>query len=235
MPPTSASASTSPRAFTPTHAAVARLHTAGSSSSTPSVNARSRSSSVVPLQRFECVRVAKKLRRDGHRLYVASVFLHRSEAQRRRSECVYKVTPASTLSAEAMHAAMMAERQPDFLVERRFSEFRRLRNSVTELVRTDTAHMKTCVDCQDLLRVALSPEHQNWTVRRMFGNKEQRFALLTTFMNDLLTLTTDAGGRPSSGSSTQETDSKDCKMLEQVAEMLQDFLKREYKDSLGII
>lgn len=95
--------------------------------------------------------------------------------------------------------------------------------------------MKTCVDCQDLLRVALSPEHQNWAVRRMFGNKEQRFALLTTFMNDLLTLTTDAGGRPSSGSSTQETDSKDCKMLEQVAEMLQDFLKREYKDSLGII
>ncbi|KAF1784553.1 Phox homologous domain [Phytophthora cactorum] len=185
------------------------------SPSTPSPKARSRSGSFVPLQRFECVRVAKKLRRDGHRLYVAAVFLHRSEAQRRLSECVYKVTPASKLSSEAMHAAMMAERQPDFVVERRFSEFRQLRDSVVALVRADGAHVKT-------------PKHQNWTVKRMFGNKEQRFALLTAFVDDLLALT-------ASGSIAQETDANDCKVRERVAEMLQEFLKRKYKDSLGII
>ncbi|KAG3012317.1 hypothetical protein JG687_00003758 [Phytophthora cactorum] len=225
MPLTSA---TSPRVLTPTQAAVVALHAAASSPSTPSPKARSRSGSFVPLQRFECVRVAKKLRRDGHRLYVAAVFLHRSEAQRRLSECVYKVTPASKLSSEAMHAAMMAERQPDFVVERRFSEFRQLRDSVVALVRADGAHVKTCVDCQDLLRVVLSPKHQNWTVKRMFGNKEQRFALLTAFVDDLLALT-------ASGSIAQETDANDCKVRERVAEMLQEFLKRKYKDSLGII
>ncbi|ETI35574.1 hypothetical protein F441_17991 [Phytophthora nicotianae CJ01A1] len=227
MAPTSAA--TSPRVFTPTQAAVVALHAAGSSPSTPSPKTRSRSGSFLPLQRFECVRVAKKLRRDGHRLYVASVFLHRSEAQRRRSEGVYKVTPASKLSVEAMHAVMMAERQPDFVVERRFSEFRQLRDRVTALVRADAAHVKTCVDCQDLLRVVLSPKHRNWTVRRMCGNKEQRFALLTAFVNDLLMLT--------SGSITHETSAvaKHCKVRVQVAEMLQDFLKREYEDSLGII
>ncbi|KAL4109603.1 hypothetical protein PRIC1_001302 [Phytophthora ramorum] len=231
MPPastsTSACTSTSPRVLTPSQAASLALTAA--SSSTP--NIRGPSGSIAPLQRIECVRVAKKLRRNGHRLYVVAVYLQRSEAHRRLSECVYKVSPASKLSPEAMSALMMAEREPNYSVEHRFSEFRELRDSVAGLVRASEAHAKSCAACQDLLRVML--KHQNWTVKRMFGSSEQRFALLTAFLNDLLALTASAGERATSGSSSDED--KDCRVREQVAGLLQKFLKRRYSDSTGII
>jgi hypothetical protein len=191
----------------------------------------------VPAQRFECVRVAKKLRRNGRRVYVAGVFLQRSDVRRRLSECVYKTSPASKLSAEAMRAFMMAEREPDFVVERHFSDFRRLRGDAVALVGANAAHAKTCAECQDLLRVVLSPKHQHWTVRRLFGSKEQRFALLTAFVNDLLTLTASTGERTTSGSITEDlvAENQSCRVRERVAELLQEFLKRSYTPSLGII
>ncbi|KAG6619940.1 uncharacterized protein IUM83_05731 [Phytophthora cinnamomi] len=232
--PSGARASTSPRVLTPSQASVQTLH-AGSSSplSSPSAsNARGRRSSFVPLQRLECVRVAKNLRRNGHRLYVAGVFYKRSEARRRLSDCVYKASAASKLSPEAMRALMMAEREPDYVVERRFSEFRQLRDSVAALVR---AHGAECADCQDLQHVMLGPQHQNWTVKRMFGNKEQRFALLTTFLNDLVALTDE---RHSCGSIAEDiggVGGKRCSARDRVAELLQKFIKRNYQPSLGII
>ncbi|KAG7380334.1 hypothetical protein PHYPSEUDO_007306 [Phytophthora pseudosyringae] len=231
---TSGSASTSPRVFTPSQAAVVALHAAASSPITSSPKPRSRCGSFVPLQRFDCIRVAKKLRRDGRRVYVVSVFLQRNEARRRLSESVYKASPASKLSAEGMRAFMMAEREPDYSAEHPFFEFRELRDSVAALVRAKGVHVKTCADCQDLLRVLLNPKHQHWTVRRMFGNKEQRFALLTTFVNDLLTLTTSAGERTSIPERLVPAD-KDCQVRERVGELMQEFLRRERKDSLGII
>ncbi|POM58388.1 Hypothetical protein PHPALM_36966 [Phytophthora palmivora] len=225
------SASTS--VLTPSQAAVVALHTVSPTPSTPSPKSRSRSGSFVPLQRFECVRVAKKLRRNGQRVYVASVFLQRSEARRRLSECVYKASPVAKLSPEAIHSVMIAEREPDFVVEHRFSEFRQLRDSIVTLVRTNRAHVKSCAECQDLLELVLSPKHQNWTMKRMFSTKEQRFAMLTTFVNDLLTLTANINGH---GNVVEEmVGDKDCRVRESVSTMLQEFLKREYKASLGII
>lgn len=191
--------------------------------------------SFVPLQRLECVRVAKKLRRNGHRLYVVGVFYKRSEARRRLSDCVYKASVASKLPPDAMSALIMSEREPDYVVEHRFSEFRELRACVAALVRANCAHSVECAGCQNLQRVMVSPQHQNWTVKRMFGNKEQRFALLTTFVNDLLAL---MGERSTSGSITEETGgagSADCSVRERVLELLQKFLKRSYQPSLGII
>ncbi|CAI5744515.1 unnamed protein product [Peronospora destructor] len=182
---------------------------------------RGRSGSFVPLQRYECIRVAKKIRRNGHRFYVAAVFLQRSAARRRLSEGVYKTLPAF----------MMTEREPDFVVEHRFSEFRQLRNDIVALPRANGTHVKVCTDCQDLLCAMLRPNHRNWTLKRMFGNKEQRFALLTTFVDDLLTLTVSVGEHTISGSGME----KDCSIREQVAEMLQEFLKPSYQPSLGII
>ncbi|CAI5737472.1 unnamed protein product [Peronospora destructor] len=166
---------------------------------------RGRSGSFVPLQRYECIRVAKKIRRNGHRFYVAAVFLQRSAARRRLSE-----------------------------VERRFSEFRLLRNDIVALPRANGTHVKVCTDCQELLCAMLRPNHRNWTLKRMFGNKEQRFALLTTFVNDLLTLMVSVGEHTISGSVTEGME-KDCSIREQVAEMLQEFLKPSYQPSLGII
>ncbi|KAL3672233.1 hypothetical protein V7S43_002895 [Phytophthora oleae] len=222
MPP-----STSPRVFTPSQGSVVALHAGGSLPSTASPNTRSRSGSFVPLQRIEYVRVAKKLRRDGRCVYVASVFFQRNEARRRLSECVYKASPASKMSPEAMRAFMMAEREPDYSVEHPFSKFRQLRDSVVVLARGSRAHLKTCAGCQELLRGMADPKHQHWTVKRLFGNKEQRFALLTTFVNDLLTLTASSGSMDASG--------KDCEVREAVGKLVQEFFKREYKQSLGII
>ncbi|CAH0491421.1 unnamed protein product [Peronospora farinosa] len=195
---------------------------------------RGRSGSFVPLQRFECIRVAKKIRRNGHRFYVAAVFLQRNSARCRLSESVYKASPASKLSPQAMRNFMMTEREPDFVVERRFSEFRKLRKDVVALLRFNGTHVKVCTDCQDLLRAMVRPKHRNWTLKRMFGNKEQRFALLTTFVNDLLTLTISVGEHTTSSSVTEGME-KDCSIREQVAEMLQEFFKPSYQPSLGII
>ncbi|KAE8958051.1 hypothetical protein PR002_g30990 [Phytophthora rubi] len=230
--PSVATSSASPRVLTPSQAVV---HAASSSpSSAP--KARAPRNSFVPLQRLECVRVAKKLRRNGHRLYVAGVFYKRNEARRRLSDCVYKASAASKESPEAMHTLMMSEREPDYVVEHRFSEFRQLRDSVAALVRANRAHGLECAGCQDLQCVIRSPQHQNWTVKRMLGNKETRFALLTKFLNDLLAL---AGERTTSGSITEEfggavSIGDDCSVLEQVSELLQKFLKRNYQPSLGI-
>ncbi|CAI5744514.1 unnamed protein product [Peronospora destructor] len=195
---------------------------------------RGRSGSFVPLQRYECIRVAKKIRRNGHRFYVAAVFLQRSAARRRLSEGVYKTLPAFKLSPQAMRDFMMTEREADFVVERRFSEFRLLRNDIVALPRANGTHVKVCTDCQELLCAMLRPNHRNWTLKRMFGNKEQRFALLTTFVNDLLTLMVSVGEHTISGSVTEGME-KDCSIREQVAEMLQEFLKPSYQPSLGII
>lgn len=227
--PSASTSSTSPRVFTPSQASVVALQAGTSSPSTPSPNTRSRSGSFVPLQRIEFVRVAKKLRRDGRWVYVASVFLQRNEARRRLSEGVYKVSPASKLSPEAMRAFMMAEREPDYSVEHPFSEFRRLRDSVAGLAKGSKAHLKSCAGCQELLRGVADPKHQYWTVKRLFGNKEQRFALLTTFVNDLLTL---AAGNVSTGMDTGE---RGCQVREEVGKLVQDFFKREFRQSLGII
>ncbi|OWZ22874.1 hypothetical protein PHMEG_0002366 [Phytophthora megakarya] len=230
MPSTATCASAStPEALTPSQSVVVPLHTATSAPSTPSPTSYHGSGSFVPIQRFECVRVAKKLRRNSRHVYVAGVFLQRSEARRRLSAYAYRASPASKLSPEAMRTVMMAEREPNFVVERRFSEFRRLRDNVAALVRADGAHVKACAECQDLLQVVRSPNFQNWTVKRMFRSKEQRFALLTTFVNDLLTLTTSASER------TSTTEEIDCSVRERVAQLLQEFLKRKYRASLGII
>ncbi|KAK1932059.1 hypothetical protein P3T76_012559 [Phytophthora citrophthora] len=219
--------STSPQVFTPSQASVVALHAGASPPSTPSTNTRSRSGSFVPLQRIEYVRVAKKLRRDGRWVYVASVFLQRNEARRRLSEGVYKVSPASKLSPEAVRAFMMAEREPDYSVEHPFSEFRQLRDSAVMLAKGNKTHLKTCTGCQELLRGVANPKHQNWTVKRLFGNKEQRFALLTTFVNDLLKL--------AAGNVSVDAGEKDCQVREEVGKLVQEFFKREYRQSLGII
>lgn len=223
--------------LTPTQTSVVALHAASACSSVSSSKTRSRSGSFVPLQRLECVRVAKKLRRRGHRVYAINVFYQRSEARRRLSDCVYKASPAGKLSPEAMRAFMMAEREPDFTVEHRLNDFRELRANVLELVRHNSAHVKSCVDCQDLLRLLLSKQHQNWTVKLVFAGKARRFALLTSFLNDLLTLTAAADERTTSGCITEEMAGVDgeCTARERVAELLQEFLRRSYQPSLGII
>ena len=133
-----------------------------------------------------------------------------------------------------MHDYMMTEREPDFVVERQFSEFRQLRHEIVALPRSNGTHVKVCTDCQDLLRAMLHPKHRNWTWKRMFGTKEQRFALLTTFVNDLLTHMVRIGELTTSGS-VMEGMEKDCSIREQVAEMLQIFFKPSYQPSLGII
>ncbi|CAH0482159.1 unnamed protein product [Peronospora belbahrii] len=227
----SESSPTSPQIVMPSQTTADVLESTTSRSYTKPCGLRS---SIVPLQRLECVRVAKKIQRNGHRFYVAAAFLQRSAARRRLSECVYKTLPASKLSPQAMRDFMMTEREPDFVVERRFSEFRHLRNDAVALARSNGAHVKTCPDCQDLLRMLLSSKHRNWTVKRMFGNKEHQFALLTTFVNDLLTLTVSVVECVSCGNVTEDMD-KSCRIREQVAERLEEFLKPSYEPTLGII
>ncbi|RLN60017.1 hypothetical protein BBP00_00006192 [Phytophthora kernoviae] len=169
------------------------LNGPSASAATSDPKFRARRASFVPLQRLKCVRVTKKLRRRGHRVYAIGVLLQRTEARRHLSDCVYKVSPASNLSPEAMQAFMMAEREPDFTVERRLSEFRELRANVLQLVRSKRAHVKSCADCQDLLRLLWSRQQQNWTMKLVFSGKERRFALLSAFLNDLLALTAKCG------------------------------------------
>ncbi|KAG7397833.1 hypothetical protein PHYBOEH_012095 [Phytophthora boehmeriae] len=226
----------SPSVLTPSHTSVVALNGPSVSSSTSDPKCRARSASV-PLHRLECVRVTKTLRRQGHRVYAVGVFLQRTEARRRLSDCVYSVSPTSKLSPEAMRAFMMAEREPDFTVERRLSAFRQLRAAVLQLVNSKEAHVKSCSDCQDLLGLLLSRQQQNWTVKLVFGGKERRFALLSAFLNDLLTLTASAEERTTSGSVAEEVDGeeKECGVRNRVAEMMQEFLKRSYQPSLGII
>uniref|UniRef100_A0AAV1TDD4 PX domain-containing protein n=1 Tax=Peronospora matthiolae TaxID=2874970 RepID=A0AAV1TDD4_9STRA len=206
------------------------IDAATSSSFTMAAKTRNCSSSLVPLQRLECVRVSRNIRRNGSRFYVADVFLQRSAARCRLSESVYRASPASQLSPLAMRDFIMAEREPDFVVERRFSEFRWLRDGVVALIRANGGHVSMCVDCQELVQVAIASKHQYWTVRRLFGSKQQRFALLSAFVNDLLVLTTSAA-RGSLTSIVAES----CIVREGVAVMLHEFLKRSFQPSLGII
>ncbi|CAI5733918.1 unnamed protein product [Hyaloperonospora brassicae] len=229
--PTTVTATTTTTTTTTTTPVSSALDTATSSAVTRTTKTRDRSGSLVSsLQRLECVRVSKSIYRSGSHFYVVDVFLQRSAARCRLSESVYRASPASQLSRRTMRDFLMAEREPDFVVERRFFEFRQLRDAIAAVVRANGAHVDTCVDCRGLVRVARTSKHQYWTMRRLFGNTKQRRTLVSTFVNDLLARA--IGVTRESRTGDME---KSCIVREQVAELLQEFLKRRFQPSLGII
>lgn len=236
-------------ALKPRPASAAALRRASTQSSGQSIptsrpRARSRSSSFTSaLQRVEYVEVKAKLRRQGHSLYVVDVYLLRRSDRQRLSDCAYHAAPASSLSVEALDDLMRAERESDYRVEHRFADFVALRNALQTLG-SGVLHPKgsaQCSTCRELAAFAAKRQHQAWPLKRIFSTEKARRALLTRFVNAALELAAgfeedaeDAETKPEMADDAPEKD-RSCPARTQAVALVEDFLRKPFESSLGII
>lgn len=209
---------------------------------------RSRGSSFAPpLQRVEYVEVKTKLRRGGHSLYVVDVYLQRRSDRQRLSDCAYAAPATSSFSKEALVDLMRAERESDYRVEHRFADFAALRARLQALARH---HPQTsgCADCRDLEQFAARKQYVALPLRRVFSTERARRELLTNFVNDALDLAarfSELLEEEEEADDDQEEDHSDddekkstaegCASRAQAVALVDEFLRKPFESSLGII
>lgn len=173
------------------------------------------------LNRMEYLDVAKKVKRDGTSYYVIDVYLHRSEHLQRASASAYSPTAASPISVSDMRELMLAEREPDYQVEHRFTAFQELKNA---LQRVSKQHADYCTHCQTLHAYLEHSDNQAWTLKRILKTGAARQKLLSNFINGVLSLTSET-----------ESNNRFCRVNGDVTDLVERFLRRRYEETLGII
>jgi len=226
-------------------AALRRASTQSSSGGQSRGRTRSRASSLAPpLQRVEYVEVQSKLRRGGRSLYVVDVYLQRRSERQRLSDCAYSAPATSSFSKQALVDLMRAERESDYRVEHRFSDFVKLRARLQVLVRH--ASSSDCADCRELEALAACKRYMALPLRRVFSTERARRELLTSFVNDALDMAArfselieeededkdeDEDQDEGDGRSTDEG----CAVRAQAVALVDAFLRKPFESSLGII
>lgn len=189
---------------------------------------RSRSSTLdsigsAALDRIEYIEITKKIKRDGVRYYVVDVYEHRSEQLKRASAIAYSpATPSSRLSESEWTDLMLRERESDYQVEHRFDAFRELKNALHAVA--DKHADQQCQHCHTLSAYLAHSENQSWTVKRLVKSSASRQALLSKFLNGVLSLTSES-----------DANNRLCLANDEVIEMVERFLRRQHVRSLGII
>lgn len=228
-------------------AALRRASTQSSSGGQSRGRTRSRGSSFAsPLQRVEYVEVQAKLRRGGRSLYVVDVYLQRRSERQRLSDCAYSAPATSSFSKQALADLMRAERESDYRVEHRFSDFVELRARLQALVRH--ARPSACTDCRALEALAARKRYMALPLRRVFSTERARRELLAGFVNDALDMAArfseliedeeeereaqdDDNHDERDGRSTDEG----CAARAQAVALVDAFLRKPFESSLGII
>lgn len=234
----------------PSRAACRRMSTQSSGSAAGArprgrSRSRGRAGSFSPLQRVEYVEVSARRRRGGHSLYVVDVYLQRRSARQRLSDCVYGAS-GSSLSPRALDEVMRAERESDYRVEHRFGEFAALRASLTRLASANSHDAKQCEDCGQLRALGERRRFQALALRRVFSTERARRELLADFVNSALELAArfsdlleeeeeeewQAGGSEAAASVASGSG---CDARAKAVALVDDFLRRPFASSLGII
>lgn len=193
------------------------------------------------LAHIDAMRIARVVKRNGHRHFVLSVFLRRSQPTTKltlisATERYFRTRPNPQFQHTSSSGGDAAEPdgEPDYEVERRFSEFVELRHallSVASSISHDRRSVgaRECVFCSELLAFLEHEKKRQPRHALQYATTSSRrmSELLTAFTRDVVALVTSA----TSNSDSQAV----CEAALQAAALLADFLHRPRDSSLGII
>lgn len=148
--------------------------------------------------------------RDGVTYYVLDVFLYHFNTRLPASLNNPRHAALSTLPVKAD--------KPDYQVERRFSEFCRLRAQVYELVCMNPHYF--CAHCHDFIAYVRFNPSQPRSLVKIAAGTEKRKAILSTFINDFLRMAL-----------SKEIQSRNCVPEDLVPHLMKQFLRDQDSSS----
>lgn len=132
------------------------------------------------LNRLERIEVNETRVRNGVTYYVMDIFLHHSESRLPTNQHVHHHAPRRSL----VHVE--ETREPDLRMERRFSDFARLRDQVLSWACLNPS--LECQYCMDFIIYIRYTLRQPRSVVKLFTGTETRKKILEQFMNDFADL-----------------------------------------------
>lgn len=145
---------------------------------------------ITALKKIDAVRVDGCVERNGKLYYVIDVYLQRPESRiptNVRSK--QQQTPHKRRVGESTPESMATRtRAPDFQVERRFSDFTKLRSKAYREAQS-SHRMLRCSFCEDIVNSTLLGTHQPKRFMNVVFTSAKLTCVLTGFVNDLLEMT----------------------------------------------
>lgn len=148
--------------------------------------------SVTSLRRIDAVRIDSFVKRNGTLFYVIDVFLQRPESRipttirdtkrQQQQHKQYELMPSDTATTAA------SRRQPDFQVERCFSEFAKLRSKLYKQAQTSHSMLR-CSFCDAIVNSTLLSAHQPKRFMNVLFTRNVLAKVLTKYLSHLLAIT----------------------------------------------
>lgn len=146
--------------------------------------------SVTSLRKIDAVKIDSFVERNGTLYYVIDVFLQRPESripttirdfknQQQQQHKQYELVGDNYTTAN---------RQPDFQVERCFSEFSKLRSKLYHQAQTSHSMLR-CSFCDDIVNSTLLSAHQPKRFMNVFFTRKVLAKVLTKYLSHLLEIT----------------------------------------------
>ncbi|GAB9473452.1 hypothetical protein Gpo141_00010602 [Globisporangium polare] len=132
----------------------------------------SAASAFASLERIERIEIRETRVRDGKTFYVLDVFLYHFNSR----------LPTNVTN----HRALVRSTTPDFSVERRFSEFAKLRSQVYDSSILNPQHM--CAYCAEFIMYVRFKLQQPRALAKLTMGTEQRRKMLAGFITDFVQL-----------------------------------------------
>lgn len=167
--------------------------------------------SIARLKKIASLRVKSFVRRNGTLYYVIDVFLHKPSSR--------ILTRAGRSHSGSPPDSDIHDRAPDFQVERRFSEFTKLRSSVYRLAQSSHNLMR-CGLCDDIVNSTLLGSDQPKRYMSFMLSNTSIAHTLTQFLRSLMRITMCINGRGRGDGASSE-----CVAREQIPQLLLIFLQ----------
>lgn len=151
------------------------------------------------LQRIESIQATHCGRRDGRTYYSIAIYLRQFQSR------------IPTSSRKHSDPSFVTSGEPHFQIERRFSEFRKLRDCIHK----HAFDCGFCSFCGDVLQYVYCSESQPRLLTPVFKGPDQVLSMLTTFLNDLLELSV----------GSKSSNSRVCEGRERIPSRLAAFLR----------
>ncbi|KAF1332602.1 hypothetical protein FI667_g3526, partial [Globisporangium splendens] len=173
------------------------------------------------LRKIEAIQVNRFVERGDAICYVIDVFLQKSESRiptnNRSKQSKSFIRDASGCESSANLALT---REPDFQVERCFSEFIKLRSAIYRLAQTSHSLLR-CQFCNDVVNSILLSSSQPKRFMNLLFTRNVKARILHKFMNSLMDMTL---------RSKKNNGCRACEGQEQIPQLLFAFLQPANSD-----
>jgi hypothetical protein len=173
------------------------------------------------LRKIEAIQINRFVGRGDTIYYVIDVFLQKPESRiptNNRSKQSKSFVPGAKGCESS--ASLASTREPDFQVERRFSEFTKLRSAVYRLAQTSHSLLR-CQFCNDVVNSILLSSNQPKRFMNLLFTRNVKARILHKFVNSLMDMTL---------RSKKNNGCRECKGQEQIPQLLFAFLQPANSD-----